>query len=104
MRRAITAGAARGKSSEAQGKGTHVRPLAARRPTALAISAVVTLGTAGPALAVAHHPSPAAERAARAPLPGTAALLDRADALGKPGSVTTPVTELVEAAPEAGPG
>lgn len=46
-----------------------MRPLATRRITALAISAVITLGTAGPAIAGEHHPSTAADRAARAPSP-----------------------------------
>ncbi|WP_329282456.1 hypothetical protein [Streptomyces sp. NBC_00691] len=81
-----------------------MRPLATRRITALAISAVITLGTAGPAIAGEHHPSTAAERAARAPLPDAAALLSQAEALGGLGSVTTPVTELVTAALKADSG
>ncbi|MFB7538717.1 hypothetical protein ACFC0N_02350 [Streptomyces zaomyceticus] len=81
-----------------------MRPLATRRITALAISAVITLGTAGPAIAGEHHPSTAADRAARAPLPGAAALLTQADALGELGSVTTPVTDLVRAALKADAG
>ncbi|MFD4318792.1 hypothetical protein [Streptomyces sp. NPDC058548] len=81
-----------------------MRPLATRHITALAISAVITLGTAGPAIADHHHPSTAAERAARAPLPEAAALLTQADALGDLGSVTTPVTELVTAALKADSG
>ncbi|MET7755968.1 hypothetical protein ABZT27_14825 [Streptomyces sp. NPDC005389] len=81
-----------------------MRPLATRRITALAISAAITLGTAGPAIADEHHPSTAAERAARAPLPDAAALLAQAEALGELGSVTTPVTELVTAALKADSG
>lgn len=81
-----------------------MRPLATRRITALAISAVITLGTAGPAIAGEHHPTTAAERAARAPLPDVAALLAQAEALGELGSVTTPVTELVTAALKADSG
>ncbi|MFC9591783.1 hypothetical protein ACFTUC_18600 [Streptomyces sp. NPDC056944] len=81
-----------------------MRPLATRRLTALAISAALTLGTAGPAFAGEHHPSTAADRAAHAPLPDAAALLAQADALGELGSVTTPVTELVTAALEADSG
>ncbi|WP_338494125.1 hypothetical protein [Streptomyces sp. SJL17-4] len=81
-----------------------MRPLATRRITALAISAVITLGTAGPAIAGEHHPSTAAERAAYAPLPDAAALLTQAEALGDLGSVTTPVTELVTAALKADSG
>ncbi|MEU7294148.1 hypothetical protein AB0A76_13210 [Streptomyces exfoliatus] len=81
-----------------------MRPLATRRLTALAISAVITLGTAGPAIAGEHHPSTAADRAARAPLPEAAALLSQAEALGDLGSVTTPVTELVAAALKADEG
>ncbi|MFE6850426.1 hypothetical protein ACFVDH_06515 [Streptomyces sp. NPDC057674] len=81
-----------------------MRPLATRRITALAISAVITLGTAGPAIAGEHHPTTAAERAARAPLPDVAALLAQAEALGELGSVTTPVTELVAAALKADSG
>ncbi|MFG2838798.1 hypothetical protein ACGFYE_27805 [Streptomyces zaomyceticus] len=81
-----------------------MRPLATRRITALAISAVITLGTAGPAIAGEHHPTTAADRAARAPLPGAAALLAQAEALGELGSVTTPVTDLVRAALEADAG
>ncbi|MFF5918276.1 hypothetical protein ACFY8C_08020 [Streptomyces flavochromogenes] len=81
-----------------------MRPLATRRITALAISAVITLGTAGPAFADEHHPSTAAERAARAPLPDAAALLTQAEELGDLGSVTTPVTELVTAALKADSG
>ncbi|WP_426365822.1 hypothetical protein [Streptomyces sp. E-08] len=81
-----------------------MRPLATRRLTALAISAAITLGTAGPAFAGENHPSTAADRAAHAPLPDAAALLAQADALGALGSVTTPVTELVTAALEADSG
>ncbi|MGA5191911.1 hypothetical protein [Streptomyces exfoliatus] len=81
-----------------------MRPLATRRLTALAISAVITLGTAGPAIAGEHHPSTAADRTARAPLPEAAALLSQAEALGDLGSVTTPVTELVAAALKADGG
>ncbi|WP_435974319.1 hypothetical protein [Streptomyces sp. Qhu_M48] len=81
-----------------------MRPLATRRITALAISAVITLGTAGPAVAGEHHPSTAADRAARAPLPDAAALLTQAEALGGLGSVTTPVTDLVKAALKADEG
>ncbi|WP_411108181.1 hypothetical protein [Streptomyces sp. c-19] len=81
-----------------------MRPLATRRLTALAISAVITLGTAGPAIAGEHHASTAADRAARAPLPEAAALLSQAEALGDLGSVTSPVTELVTAALKADEG
>ncbi|WP_314611861.1 hypothetical protein [Streptomyces stackebrandtii] len=81
-----------------------MRPLATRRITALAISAAITLGAAGPAVAGEHHPSSAADRAARAPLPEAAALLTQAEALGELGSVTTPVTELVTAALKADAG
>ncbi|MFD6076947.1 hypothetical protein ACFWG5_15335 [Streptomyces hydrogenans] len=75
-----------------------MRPLASRRLTALAISAALTLGTAGPAVAGELHPSSAADRAARAPLPDAAALLTQTKALADVGGVTTPVTELVTAA------
>ncbi|MFF8839794.1 hypothetical protein [Streptomyces sp. NPDC015130] len=81
-----------------------MRPLATRRITALAISAAITLGAAGPAVAGEHHPSSAADRAAHAPLPEAAALLTQAEALGDLGSVTTPVTELVTAALKADAG
>ncbi|MFF7437667.1 hypothetical protein [Streptomyces sp. NPDC008122] len=81
-----------------------MRPLAIRRLTALAISAAISLGTAGPAFAGEHHPSPAADRAAHAPVPDTAALLAQAQSLGGLGSVTTPVTELVTAALKADSG
>ncbi|MFE1549723.1 hypothetical protein [Streptomyces sp. NPDC058718] len=81
-----------------------MRPLATRRITALAISAAITLGTAGPAVAGEHHPSSAADRVAHAPLPEAAALLAQAEALGELGSVTTPVTELVTAALKADAG
>ncbi|MEU2241634.1 hypothetical protein ABZ572_19770 [Streptomyces sp. NPDC018338] len=81
-----------------------MRPLATRRITALAISAAITLGAAGPAVAGEHHPSSAADRAAHAPLPEAAALLTQAEALGELGSVTTPVTELVTAALKADAG
>ncbi|MFD0151460.1 hypothetical protein ACWGQ4_31595 [Streptomyces sp. NPDC055721] len=81
-----------------------MRPLATRRITALAISAAITLGAAGPAAAGEHHPSSAADRAAHAPLPEAAALLTQAEALGELGSVTTPVTELVTAALKADAG
>ncbi|SEC61805.1 hypothetical protein [Streptomyces sp. TLI_105] len=81
-----------------------MRPLATRHLTALAISAALTLGAAGPAFADEHHPSSAADRAGHAPLPDTAALLAQAEALGELGSVTTPVTELVTAALEADSG
>ncbi|MFE0699626.1 hypothetical protein [Streptomyces sp. NPDC058872] len=81
-----------------------MRLLATRHLTALAISAALTLGAAGPAIAGEHHPSPAVDRAARAPLPDAAALLSQAEALGELGSVTTPVTELVTAALKADSG
>ncbi|MFE0645475.1 hypothetical protein ACFW2Y_28285, partial [Streptomyces sp. NPDC058877] len=81
-----------------------MRPLAMRHLTALAISAAITLGTAGPAIAGEHHPSPAVDRAAHAPLPDAAALLSQAEALGGLGSVTTPVAELVTAALKADSG
>ncbi|MFB7276585.1 hypothetical protein ACFCZV_05710 [Streptomyces hydrogenans] len=81
-----------------------MRPLASRRLTALAISAAITLGTAGPAVAGELHPSSAADRAAHAPLPDAAALLTQTKALADVGGVTTPVTELVTAALEADGG
>ncbi|MFE1269133.1 hypothetical protein [Streptomyces sp. NPDC058758] len=81
-----------------------MRPLASRRLTALAISAALTLGTAGPAVAGELHPSPAADRAAHAPLPDAAALLAQTKALADVGGVTTPVTELVTAALRADGG
>ncbi|GGY80028.1 hypothetical protein GCM10010363_71250 [Streptomyces omiyaensis] len=81
-----------------------MRPLASPRLTVLAISAALTLGTAGPAVADRLHPSSAADRAARAPLPDAAALLAQAEALGDVGGVTTPVTALVTAALEADGG
>ncbi|WP_405857075.1 hypothetical protein OG361_25390 [Streptomyces sp. NBC_00090] len=84
-----------------------MRPLATRRLTALAISAAITLGSAGPAVAGEHHPSTAADRAdraAHASLPDAAALLTQAEALGELGAVTTPVTELVTAALKADEG
>ncbi|GHJ94880.1 hypothetical protein SNE510_43990 [Streptomyces sp. NE5-10] len=81
-----------------------MRPLASRRLTALAISAALTLGTAGPAVADELHPSSAADRAARAPLPDAAALLAQTEALADVGGVTTPVTELVTAALKADGG
>ncbi|GGU73422.1 hypothetical protein GCM10010275_05080 [Streptomyces litmocidini] len=81
-----------------------MRPLATRHLTALAISAALTLGAAGPALADEHHPSSAADRAGHAPLPDPAALLAQAEALGELGSVAAPVSELVTAALEADSG
>ncbi|MFI8424159.1 hypothetical protein [Streptomyces sp. NPDC085479] len=81
-----------------------MRPLASRRLTALAISAALSLGMAGPAVADQLHPSAAADRAAHAPLPDAAALLAQTKALGDVGGVTTPVTELVTAALEADDG
>lgn len=81
-----------------------MRPLALSRITALAISAVITLGTAGPALADEHHPSRISAPTALAPLPDAAALLKQADALGNMSSVTTPVTDLLEAVLKADGG
>ncbi|MFE2556457.1 hypothetical protein ACFXGT_10550 [Streptomyces sp. NPDC059352] len=84
-----------------------MRPLATRRLTALAISAAITLGSSGPAVAGEHHPSAAADRAdraAHASLPEAAALLTQAEALGELGAVTTPVSELVTAALKADEG
>ncbi|WP_234285471.1 hypothetical protein [Streptomyces venezuelae] len=81
-----------------------MRPLATRRITALAISAAITLGTAGPAFADEHRPSTAAARAARAPLPNAAALLSQTEALGELGSVITPVTDLLTATLKADSG
>ncbi|MEU4271990.1 hypothetical protein [Streptomyces sp. NPDC026092] len=74
-----------------------MRPLALSRLTALAISAAITLGTAGPALADDHRPSRITAPAARAPLPDAAALLAQTKALGDMSSVTAPVTELLAA-------
>ncbi|MFK0210237.1 hypothetical protein [Streptomyces sp. NPDC090298] len=81
-----------------------MRLLATRRLTVLAISAALTLGTAGSAFAGEHPPSTAADRAEPAPLPDTAALSARADVLGDLGSVTASVSELVAAAREAPSG
>ncbi|MFE7517691.1 hypothetical protein ACFU8I_41670 [Streptomyces sp. NPDC057540] len=81
-----------------------MRPLATRRLTALAISAALALGTAGPAFAGEHHPPTAAERAARTPLPDATAPPTLADAPDAPGSVNTSVTELVAAALTSGSG
>ncbi|MDT9688514.1 hypothetical protein Q5762_09135 [Streptomyces sp. P9(2023)] len=81
-----------------------MRPLALSRITALAISAVITLGTAGPALADEHHPSRISAPTALAPLPDAAALLKQADALGNMSSVTTTVTDLLEAVLKADGG
>ncbi|MEU8759816.1 hypothetical protein [Streptomyces sp. NPDC048659] len=76
-----------------------MRPHAVPRLTALAISAVLTLGTAGPAFADEARPAlPATLAGGRAPLPDAAALLAQAEALGDLGSVSTPVTELITAA------
>ncbi|MFF5974104.1 hypothetical protein ACFY7C_21535 [Streptomyces sp. NPDC012769] len=82
-----------------------MRPLASRRLTALAISAAITLGTAGPAFADEHHPSrPATHAGDRALAPDAAALLTQAKALGDLGGVTSPVTELVAKALKADDG
>ncbi|MEE1817196.1 hypothetical protein PUR59_19510 [Streptomyces sp. SP18ES09] len=81
-----------------------MRLLATRRLTVLAISAALTLGTAGSAVAGEHPPSTAADRAEPAPLPDAAALPARADVLGDLGSVTASVSELVAAAREAPSG
>ncbi|MFD8013783.1 hypothetical protein [Streptomyces sp. NPDC058955] len=81
-----------------------MRPLASPRLTALAISAALTLGMAGPAVADELHPSRAADRAAHSSLPDAAALLAQTKALGDVGGVTTPVTELVAAALKADDG
>ncbi|MET8508868.1 hypothetical protein ABZV60_30175 [Streptomyces sp. NPDC004787] len=82
-----------------------MRPHASPRLTALAISAALTLGTAGPAFADEHRPSrPATHAGVRAPLPDSATLLAQAKALGELGSVSTPVTELITAALKADDG
>ncbi|MFI8322319.1 hypothetical protein [Streptomyces sp. NPDC085529] len=81
-----------------------MRPLASRRLPALAISAALTLGMAGPAFADEHRPSHAADRAAHAPLPDAAALLTQTEALGDMGAVATPVTDLLTAALKADDG
>ncbi|MCX2184959.1 hypothetical protein KV205_31190 [Streptomyces sp. SKN60] len=82
-----------------------MRPHASSRITALAISAALTLGMAGPAFADEHRPSgPAAHAGTRAPLPDSAALLAQAQALGELGSVSTPVTELITATLKADDG
>ncbi|MGW1507927.1 hypothetical protein [Streptomyces sp. NPDC002394] len=51
-----------------------MRLLATRRLSALAISAALTLGVAGPAFAGEHRPATAADRTAHAPLPDATAL------------------------------
>ncbi|MFF8603699.1 hypothetical protein ACF065_30020 [Streptomyces sp. NPDC015232] len=82
-----------------------MRPHASPRLTALAISAALTLGTAGPAFADEHRPSrPATHAGVGAPLPDSATLLAQAKALGELGSVSTPVTELITAALKADDG
>ncbi|MFB6632873.1 hypothetical protein ACFCWY_23560 [Streptomyces sp. NPDC056362] len=81
-----------------------MRLLATRRLTVLAISAALTLGTAGSAVAGEHPPSTAADRAEPTPVPGAAALPARADVLGDLGSVTASVSELVAAARKAPTG
>ncbi|WP_370414612.1 hypothetical protein [Streptomyces fradiae] len=82
-----------------------MRPHASSRITALAISAALALGMAGPAFADEHRPSgPAAHAGTRAPLPDSAALLAQAKALGELGSVSTPVTELITATLKADDG
>ncbi|MEU7030099.1 hypothetical protein AB0A60_25895 [Streptomyces sp. NPDC046275] len=82
-----------------------MRPHASPRFTALAISAALTLGTAGPAFADEHRPSrPATHAGVGAPLPDSATLLAQAKALGELGSVSTPVTELITAALKADDG
>ncbi|MEU9704599.1 hypothetical protein [Streptomyces sp. NPDC047981] len=81
-----------------------MRPLALSRITALAISAAITLGTAGPALADDHRPSRVTAPAAQVPLPNAAALLAQTKALGSMSSVTAPVTELLEAVLKADNG
>ncbi|MFI8999782.1 hypothetical protein [Streptomyces sp. NPDC053541] len=82
-----------------------MRPHASPRLTALAISAALALGTAGPAVADEHRPSrPATHAGVRAPLPDSATLLAQAEALGELGSVSTPVTELITAALKADDG
>ncbi|MFJ3581388.1 hypothetical protein ACIPPS_03990 [Streptomyces sp. NPDC090127] len=73
-----------------------MRPLALSRITALAISAAITLGAAGPALADDHHTPRTTAPSVQAPLPGAAALLARTEALGQVSSVPAPVTDLLE--------
>ncbi|MER7518512.1 hypothetical protein [Streptomyces sp. NPDC126499] len=59
-----------------------MRPQASRRLTVLAISAVLTLGTAGPAVAdELRPPRPATHAGPRLQLPDSSALLARAEAL-----------------------
>lgn len=81
-----------------------MRPQATRRLTALAISAAITLGTAGPAFADTNSPSRSAAATARAPLPDATALLAQTEALGDMGTVTDPVTELLTATLKADDG
>lgn len=81
-----------------------MRPLASPRLTALAISAALTLGMAGPAVADQLPPSRAADPVAHSSLPDAGALLAQTKALGDVGAVTTPVTELVTAALKADDG
>lgn len=81
-----------------------MRPLASSRLTALAISAVITLGMAGPAVADESRPSRAATDSAHAPLPDATALLAQTEALGNMGAVTAPVTELLTAVLKADDG
>ncbi|MFJ8295860.1 hypothetical protein ACIQ9R_08315 [Streptomyces sp. NPDC094447] len=81
-----------------------MRPLATRRITALAISAVISLGAAGPALADAPHPSVTTDRGVRAPVPDGTDLAAEAEELGDLTGVLTPVSELVAAALKADAG
>ncbi|MEK9519101.1 hypothetical protein MIU24_06775 [Streptomyces venezuelae] len=88
-----------------------MRPLATRRITVLAVSAVLSLGTAAPALAAAPHPSTTADRAVHGPLPvdtdtgtdtASPARAEALDDLDDLDGVLTPVSELVAAALTAG--
>ncbi|MGW2299911.1 hypothetical protein [Streptomyces sp. NPDC001809] len=79
-----------------------MRPLATRRITVLAISAVLSLGMAGPALAAPPHPSTTADRAVHGTLRDDTARPARAEALDDLDDVLTPVSELIAAALTAG--
>ncbi|MFG2871580.1 hypothetical protein [Streptomyces sp. NPDC048338] len=80
-----------------------MRPLASRHIIALAISAAITLGTAGPAFADTHHTSPSAVVTGRAApvtpaavAPADAALLAAIGSGGLVPQVAATLTSLVD--------
>ncbi|MFJ8104473.1 hypothetical protein [Streptomyces sp. NPDC096132] len=81
-----------------------MRDLPVRRIASTALGATLLLGVAAPAAAAADAVHERSAAASRAPVPGVDALLAQIKGLSGPGTVLTPVTDLLDTALEADDG